>query len=80
MADPAPSAEQQLMGQSAEASLEHFLSTLTPAQKEILDLKFQQGLSYKEISALTGHSVNHVGVLIHNSVMRLKEKVVNENK
>ncbi len=73
--DPEATAEEKLVNQNPEQLLEKLLESLAPAQKEILVLKFQQGLSYKEISAITGHSVNHVGVLIHNSVTRLKEKL-----
>lgn len=77
IADPAATAEEQLVTQSTEQVLEILLADLTSAQREVLNLKFQQGLSYKEISAITGHSVNHVGVLIHNTVSRLKEKLKN---
>ncbi len=75
VADPAGTAEEQLLNQNTEHYLERLLESLSPAQREVLNLKFQQGLSYKEISALTGHSVNHVGVLIHNTVTKLKEKI-----
>lgn len=73
--DAAPNAEQQLQAESSQQAMEQLIKLLNPAQREILELKFQQGLSYKEISAITGHSVNHVGVLIHNIVTNLKEKM-----
>ena len=73
--DPAATAEEIMVKPNPEQLLEKLLESLAPAQKEILVLKFQLGLSYKEISAITGHSVNHVGVLIHNSVSKLKEKM-----
>jgi RNA polymerase sigma-70 factor (ECF subfamily) len=75
VADPAPNAEEQLLNISTEALLAQLLKKLTPAQQEVVNLKFQEGLSYKEISAITGLSVNHVGVLIHNIVTNLKESL-----
>jgi RNA polymerase sigma factor (sigma-70 family) len=75
VADSSPNAEHQLTQLSSEEILSQLIKDLTPAQREVMELKFQQGLSYKEISAITGHSVNHVGVLIHNIVNNLKEKM-----
>jgi RNA polymerase sigma-70 factor (ECF subfamily) len=48
------------------------LSRLPANQQEVIRLKFQGGLSYKDISRVTGHSVSHVGVLIHNGVKALR--------
>lgn len=73
VADSAPNAEEQMVNQSSEELLAQLLKKLTPPQQEVVNLKFQEGLSYKEISAITGLSVNHVGVLIHNIVTNLKE-------
>ena len=74
IADPALSAEESIAAQTEEQALEALMQSLSPQQKEVLHLKFQQGLSYKEISQITGMSVNHVGVFIHNTVKTLKEK------
>jgi RNA polymerase sigma-70 factor (ECF subfamily) len=43
-------------------------------QKEVIRLKFQEDMSYKEISAITGHSVSYVGVLIHTAMTAMREK------
>lgn len=75
VADPAPSAEESIAIQTEEQALESLIQNLSEQQKEVLHLKFEQGLSYKEISQITGMSVNHVGVFIHNTVKALKEKV-----
>lgn len=45
---------------------------LPPAQQEVLRLRFQNELSYKEISAVTGQSVGNVGYLIHVAIQRLR--------
>jgi RNA polymerase sigma factor (sigma-70 family) len=51
------------------------LGTLPPNQQEVVRLKLQANLSYAEISQVTGHSVNHVGVLLHNALKTLRERL-----
>jgi RNA polymerase sigma factor (sigma-70 family) len=48
------------------------LGALSPNQQEIVRLKFQAGLSYNEISAITGLSVSNVGFQIHTAIRRLR--------
>ena len=43
-------------------------------QQEVIRLKFQSGLSYKEISEVTGTSVTQVGVLIHCGIKMLRQQ------
>ncbi len=40
----------------------------------MLQLKFQNDLSYAEISEITKLSVSNVGVLIHNALKNLRER------
>jgi RNA polymerase sigma-70 factor (ECF subfamily) len=49
------------------------LSRLTADQQEAIRLKFQHGLSYREIASVTGHSETNVGFLIHRGIKRLRE-------
>ena len=51
------------------------LDTLPASQQEVLRLKFQAGLSYREIAEVTGLTVNHVGVLLHNGIKSIRERV-----
>jgi RNA polymerase sigma-70 factor (ECF subfamily) len=51
------------------------LATLPASQQEVLRLKFQESLSYRDISSITGLTVNHVGVLIHNGLKALRARV-----
>ncbi|MDA1015220.1 MAG: sigma-70 family RNA polymerase sigma factor [Planctomycetota bacterium] len=51
------------------------LSQLPDNQQEVVRLKFQGGLKYREISEVTGHSVTNVGFLIHRGVSALREKM-----
>lgn len=52
-----------------------FLQTLPPNQREVIRLKFQGGLSYQEISRVTGLSVSNVGFLIHTGIKTLRQKL-----
>lgn len=49
-----------------------FLDRLPENQREVIRLKFQGDLSYKEISEVTGLSVSNVGFLIHTGIKRLR--------
>ena len=50
-----------------------FLDRLTANQKEVILLKFQQGLSYDEIQDVTGLKQGNIGFLIHTGLKRLRE-------
>ena len=73
IADSSLSAEQKIEEHEQTQRIEALIGNLTDTQKEVMKLKFQEGLSYKQISQITGMSVNHVGVFIHNLVTHLKE-------
>lgn len=51
------------------------LDALPTKEQDVLRLKFQHGLSYREISGVTGLSVSHVGVLIHTGMKKLRERL-----
>lgn len=42
-------------------------------QREVIKLKFQHDLSYKEISQITKLSVTNVGFLLHTAIKRLRK-------
>jgi RNA polymerase sigma-70 factor (ECF subfamily) len=48
------------------------VACLPPTQQEIVRLRFQNDLSYKEISEVTGQSVSNVGFLLHVAMKRLR--------
>jgi len=48
---------------------------LTDNQREVVRLKFQNGLSYKEISRITELSVSNVGYLIHTAIRKLRTEL-----
>ena len=51
------------------------VAELPSAQQEVLRLRFQEELSYKEISAITHHSVGNVGFLIHTGIQRVRRQL-----
>lgn len=51
------------------------MTRLSKRQQEVLVLKFQNDLSYKEISQITGLSVSNVGYLIHEGVQNLRKRL-----
>ena len=48
------------------------LETLPRNQREVVYLKFQGGLSYKEIAAITALSTSNVGFLLHTAVRAIR--------
>ena len=68
---PAAQAEQN---ESASHVL-RFLKHLPPNQQEVVRLKFQTGLSYKEIAGVTKLSVSNVGFLIHTALRTLRQQM-----
>lgn len=51
------------------------IQSLPSKQQEVIRLKFQGGLSYKEISKITSLSVSHVGVILHESVVAIRKRM-----
>jgi RNA polymerase sigma factor (sigma-70 family) len=49
------------------------LDRLTANQRDVIILKFQQDLSYREIEAITGLTSGNIGFLIHTGLQRLRE-------
>ena len=72
---PAPEAgpAELLARKEAAGFLLRILGNLPPRQQEVLQLKFQNGLSYQEISEITQLSVSNVGFLIHRGLKALRQ-------
>ena len=47
------------------------VASLKDRDRELIALKFEEGLSYKEISQRTGLSVSNVGFILHHALKRL---------
>lgn len=51
------------------------LAELPSNQQEVVRLRFQNELSYKDIATVTGLSVSNVGYLIHTAIAKLREQM-----
>jgi RNA polymerase sigma-70 factor (ECF subfamily) len=67
-----PGPDEELASSDAADWLLKLLDALTPNQREVIRLKFQNDLSYKEISDITGLTVTNVGFLLHVGLKKLR--------
>ena len=51
------------------------LETLDERSRELVRLKFEENLSYKEISARPGLKVGHVGYLLHHALKGMADEL-----
>jgi RNA polymerase sigma factor (sigma-70 family) len=72
---PEPTPSRRLEGRETLDEVLAVLARLPAPQREVLHLKFQEHLSYQEIAAVTGLSVSHVGVLVHNGLKAIRTRV-----
>ena len=54
-----------------QALVMRHLNTLKPKEREVLVLRLQEGMSYKEIAAVLKRSEGYVGTLIHTATKKL---------
>lgn len=74
-----PSPSEQLDNKQKVHHVYKALGGLPSNQQEVIRLKFQEGLSYREISKITGHSISHVGVLIHAGMKTLRQRLSHDS-
>ena len=70
---PEPAPSEAVEGREQTSRLMSALGRLPSQQQEAIRLKFQEGLSYREIASVTGHSVSNVGFLIHVGLKALRQ-------
>ncbi|MBE7499963.1 MAG: RNA polymerase sigma factor [Verrucomicrobiales bacterium] len=69
--DPQPLPDEQLARWEGVNLVRQGLQNLDARSRELLTLKFNDDLSYKEISSRTGLTVGHVGYLLHHALKAL---------
>ncbi len=74
-AEPQPGPEAMVEIHEAERRAAAAIDRLPDDLREVIRLKFQDGLSYKEISAVTGKTVSRVGVQIHTAMQALRAQL-----
>lgn len=80
LADPSPGPEQLVQEIDEVARLQRLVSGLPDRQRELLHLRLQVGLSYREIAEVTGLSVTNVGYHLHAAVRSLREHLAASSK
>lgn len=75
VAGPELAPDEQAAHDERIAQVMKSLDRLSANQREVILLKFQQGLSYQEIVEVTGLSSGNIGFLIHTGLKRLRESL-----
>jgi RNA polymerase sigma factor (sigma-70 family) len=73
---PLPSQTDAMEQAETESQVRDLLGDLPENQQEVVRLKFQDYLSYRDIAEVTGLTVSNVGYLLHVAVKRLREQLV----
>ncbi|MCC6145521.1 MAG: sigma-70 family RNA polymerase sigma factor [Candidatus Hydrogenedentes bacterium] len=71
-ASPAPPPRAVAAGNETEALVRQALDGLPENQQEVFRLKFHDQMSYKQISEVTGFTVNNVRYLLHTSLKSVR--------
>ena len=74
---PAHAPEPNALAERKEdgAALRAAVAKLPGLQQEVVRLKFQHGLSYREIARVTGRSVTNVGFLLHKAMQAMRNEM-----
>jgi RNA polymerase sigma factor (sigma-70 family) len=79
-ADGQPLPFERMEQEEASGFLLRIITTLPPRQQEVLQLKFQDDLSYQQIAEITNTTPNNVGVLIHTALKTLRRRYSTSSK
>ena len=74
-ADPLPLPDEQIARLEGIGLVRLSLETLDVRSRELVRLKFNENMSYKEISSRTGLSVGNVGYLLHHALKELADEL-----
>ena len=79
MTDNSPNIESRIITEQVENDLQRLIEELPDDQKEVLQMRIYQDLSFKEIADLTGVSINTALGRMRYALMNLR-KVIEKNK
>ncbi len=79
-AAPESSPSARLEKSEAVGSVLEIMEALPANQKEVVRLKFQSELSYKEIAEVTGLTVSNVGYLLHVALKFIRKQIRGEGE
>jgi RNA polymerase sigma factor (sigma-70 family) len=69
---PHPRPDESAERSDSTSQVRRLLARLSDDQQEAIRLKFQHGMSYRQISGITGHSESNVGFLIHSGIKTIR--------
>jgi RNA polymerase sigma factor (sigma-70 family) len=75
-----PMPSERLEQKEAAGFLLKIVATLPLRQQEVLQLKFQNDLSYRQIAEITKTNANNVAVLIHTALKTLRQRYTEASK
>jgi RNA polymerase sigma-70 factor (ECF subfamily) len=78
--EPAVRTEDPVERREDEATLAAEIKRLPPLQQDVLLLKFHEGLSYKQIAAITATSAGNVGYLLHHALRTLRSQLASPGR
>jgi len=73
--DPQPLPDEQIARLEGIGLVRLSLEALDKRSRELVRLKFNEGLSYKEIAGRTGLTVSHVGYLLHHAIKAVADEL-----
>jgi RNA polymerase sigma-70 factor (ECF subfamily) len=73
--DPKPLPDEEIARWENIGLVRLSLATLDERSRELIRLKFNEDLSYKEISARTGLKTGHVGYLLHHALKNIADEL-----
>lgn len=73
VADASPDAAQLASDAEDKVHLNQLVDRLSPRQQEVLRLRLQAGLSYREIAEVTGLTIGNVGFHLHEAIRKLRD-------
>jgi RNA polymerase sigma factor (sigma-70 family) len=73
VAGPGLQPDERVVTDERLAAVMKLLERLSENQREVILLKFHQGLSYQEIQIITGLTSGNIGFLIHTGLKRLRD-------
>jgi RNA polymerase sigma factor (sigma-70 family) len=74
-ADPKPLPDEEIARLEGIGLVRLSLETLDERSRELVRLKFNEGLSYKDISARTGLTISNVGYLLHHALKAMGDEL-----
>ena len=74
-ADPQPLPDEQIARWEGIGLVRLSLESLDQRSRELIRLKFNEELSYKEISTRTGLGIGHVGYLLHHALKAVADEL-----